>query len=58
MVQLVKSLPATLETWVLPLDWEDSLEKGKATHSSTLAWIIPWIYAVHGVTTEKLSLSD
>ena len=30
------------ETWVQPLAWEDSLEKEMATHSSTLAWKIPW----------------
>ena len=42
MVQLVKNLPAMQETWVRSLGWEDSLEKGKATHSSFLAWRIPW----------------
>ena len=36
------------ETWVLSLGWEDPLEKGKATHSSILAWRIPWT-VVHGV---------
>ena len=41
VVQLVKNLPAMLETWVRSLDWEDPLEKGKATHSSVLAWRIP-----------------
>ena len=30
------------ETWVQSLGWEDPLEKGKATHSSILAWRIPW----------------
>ena len=40
--QLVKKLPAMWETWVRSLDWEDPLEKGKATHSSILAWRIPW----------------
>ena len=30
------------ETWVLPLGWEDALEKGEATHSSILAWEISW----------------
>ena len=40
--QLVKNLPAVWETWVLSLGWEDPLEKGKATHSSILAWRIPW----------------
>ena len=38
----VKNLPATPETWVRSLSWEDPLEKGKATHSSILAWRIPW----------------
>ena len=42
VVQLVKNLPATWETWVRSLGWEDCLEKGKATHSSILAWRIPW----------------
>ena len=42
IAQLVKNLPATQETWVQSLDWEDPLEKGKATHSSVLAWRIPW----------------
>ena len=39
---LVKNLPAMLETWVQSLGWEDPLEKEKATHSSILAWRIPW----------------
>ena len=42
MAQLLKSPPAMLETWVRSLDWKDPLEKGKATHSSILAWRIPW----------------
>ena len=42
VAQLVKNLPAMWETWVRPLGWEDPLEKGKATHSSILAWRIPW----------------
>ena len=41
IAQLVKNLPAMGETWVQSLGWEDSLEKEKATHSSTLAWRIP-----------------
>ena len=40
--QLVKNLPAMWETWVQSLDWEDPLKKGMATHSSILAWTIPW----------------
>ena len=42
MAHLVKNLPAMQETWVRSLGWEDLLEKGKATHSSILAWRIPW----------------
>ena len=41
VAQLVKNLPAMRETWVRSLDWEDPLEKGKATLSSILAWRIP-----------------
>ena len=41
-VQTVKNLPAMQETWVQSLVWEDPLEKGMATHSSILAWRIPW----------------
>ena len=42
VAQLVKNPPAIQETWVQSLGWEDSLEKGKPTHSSILAWRIPW----------------
>ena len=42
VAQLVKNSPAMQETWVRSLGWEDLLEKGKATHSSILAWRIPW----------------
>ena len=37
-----KNLPATRETWIQSLAWENPLEKRKATHSSILAWRIPW----------------
>ena len=37
-----KEPPAMWETWVQSLGWEDPLEEGKATHSSILAWRIPW----------------
>ena len=40
--QLVKNLPAMRETWVQSLGWEDPLDKGKATHSSILAWRTAW----------------
>ena len=42
IAQLVKNPPAMQETRVQSLGWEDPLEKGKATHSSVLAWRIPW----------------
>ena len=42
VAQLVKNLPTMQETWVRSLGWKDPLEKGKATHSSILAWRIPW----------------
>ena len=42
VAQLVKNPPAMRETWVRSLGWGDPLEKGKATHTSILAWRIPW----------------
>ena len=42
VAQLVKDPPAMRETWVLSLIWADALQKGTATHSSILAWRIPW----------------
>ena len=39
---MVKRLPTMWETWVLSLGWKDLLEKEMATHSSILAWKIPW----------------
>ena len=42
IAQSVKNLPAVQETWALSLGWEDPLEKEMATHSSILAWKIPW----------------
>ena len=54
MAQLVKNVPAMQETWVLSLGWEDPLEEGKATHSSILAWKIPWtVCIVHGVAKSQ-----
>ena len=41
VAQLVKNPPAVWEIWVQSLGWEDPLQKGKATHSSILAWRIP-----------------
>ena len=43
MAQMVKRLPAMQETWVQSLGQEDPLEKAMAPHSSTIAWIIPWM---------------
>ena len=66
VVQMVKNLPAMWETWVRPLGGEDPLEKGKATHSSILAWRSLWTekpgnYNPWGCkesdTTDRLSLS-
>ena len=42
VAQMVGNLPAMWETWVQSLGWEDPLEEGTATHSSILAWRIPW----------------
>ena len=60
---MVKNLPAMWEKWVRPLGWEDPLEEGMATHSSALAWRIPWTEepgraTVHGVTKSQSRLSD
>ena len=41
VAQMIKNPPAIWETWVRSLGWEDPLEKGTVTHSSTLAWRIP-----------------
>ena len=61
VAQLVKNVPAMWKTWVQSLGWEDPLEKGKDTHSSTLAWRIPWTVQSVGSreldTTEPCSLS-
>ena len=62
VAQLVKNPPAMRETCVQSLGWEDILEKGKATHSSILAWRITWtVYSPWGHkesdTTEQLSPS-
>ena len=42
VAQLVKNPSAMWETWVRSLGWEDPLEKGKASYSSIVAWIISW----------------
>ena len=50
VAQSVKNLPVVQKTWVQSLGWEDPLERGMATHSSVLAWRIPW--------TEEPGLQD
>ena len=63
VTQQVNNLLAVQETWVRSLSWEDPLDKGKATHSTILAWEIPWIPKIASLgpqkldTTERLSLS-
>ena len=61
VAQMVKHLPTMRETWVRSLGWEDLLEKGKGTHSSILAWRIPWTVCPwdckESNMTEPLSLS-
>ena len=49
MAQTVKHLSAMQETWVRSLGWEDPLEKEIATHSSILAWRIPWTEELGGL---------
>ena len=53
----VKNLPAMQETWVLSLDQEDPLGKEMATHSSILAWRIPWAEEPGGLQTTGLQKS-
>ena len=52
VTQVVKNPPAMQETWVRSLGWEDPLEKGKATHSTILAWRIPW--TVHSKRSQRV----
>ena len=62
LAQMVMNPPALWETWVQSLGWEDALEKGKVTHSSILAWRIPWTEEpgrlVHWVTKSRTQLSN
>ena len=60
---MVKNPPAMWETWVRSLGWEDPLEEGMVTHSSILAWKIPWTekpggLQSMGVTKSQTRLSD
>ena len=54
VAQRIKRLPAMQETWVQSLGWEDPLEKEMATHSSILAWRIPWIEETGGLQSAGL----
>ena len=57
---MVKNPPAMQETWVSSLGQEDLLEKAMATHSSTLAWEIPWTVEPGGlqsVGSQKVSMT-
>ena len=54
IAQLVKNLPAMQETQVQSLGWENPLEEGMATHSSILAWRIPWTEETDGLKSMGL----
>ena len=54
VAQMVKNPPAMQETWVQSPGWEDPLEKGKATHSSTPAWRTPWAEVPGGLQSVGL----
>ena len=58
MAQLVKSPPAMQETWVRSLGWKDPLKKEMATHSSILAWRIPWTEESGGLESMGHKQSD
>ena len=49
VAQMLKRLPTMWEIWVQSLDWDDLLEKEMATHSSILAWKIPWTQVPGGL---------
>ena len=54
VAQTLKNLPAMWETWVRSLDGEDPLKEGMATHSSILAWGIPWTEEPDGLQSIRL----
>ena len=58
VAQTVKNLPAMPETWVQSLSQKDPLEKGMATHSSILAWGIPWTEELGGYSPWDHKESD
>ena len=55
MAQQLKNLPAIQDTWVQSLGWEDPLEEEMATHSSILAWKIPWAGESVGLQSVQFS---
>ena len=61
---MVKNLPTMQDTRVRSLDWKNPLEKEMATHSSILAWRIPWteepgrLHTVHGAGKSRTQLND
>ena len=58
---MVKNPPAMHKTWVQSLGWEDPLENGMATHSSILAWRIPWTMEPGGLQfmgSQKLDITE
>ena len=58
VAQRLKRLPAMRETWVRSLVWEDPMEKEMATHSSILAWRIPWTKEFGGLQSMGRKESD
>ena len=58
MAQMVKNPPAMREIWVRSLGWEDSLEKGTATHCRILAWRIPWTEEPGGLQSMRFKELD
>ena len=58
VAQRLKRLPAMRETWVRSLGWEDPLEKEMATHSSILAWRIPWTEEIGGLQSTGLKETE
>ena len=57
VAQTVKNLPTMQETWLRSLGWEDPLEEGMATHSSILAWRIPWTEEPGGLQSMGVTMS-
>ena len=58
VAQMAKSPPATLETWVRSLGFEDPLEKKMAALSNTLGWRIPWTEDLEGCSPRGHKESD